>query len=272
MEAISGSQVFTLAIICAIIGGLIGRSKGVAVDGICWGMLLGPIGIIIILFSRGNRQQPYPFCRELIHREASACPRCQQVLTQDPRPQEALTGLRNPQLENAGKLAACALILFIAAAGANSLHNDALKSRTINAPFPTWTESSSASTSSKSTKGPATQDATDAAELDRIKEKLKRDYPDDYMTQSGVYDMQVEALKYMKTVPASRIKEKLVRDYPHDYVTQKGVYEMQVEAKEYMDSLPDSKLKAKMQRDYPNDYVTQKGVYDMELEAKRKMN
>jgi len=58
---------------------------------------------------------------------------------------------------------------------------------------------------------------------------------------------------------------------PHDYVTQKGVFDMQIEAKEYMDSLPPSKLKTKMERDYPNDYVTQKGVYDMQIEARERM-
>ena len=69
---------------------------------------------------------------------------------------------------------------------------------------------------------------------DLIRRKLARDYPDDYVTQKGVYDMQVEAFDYMKRVPPSRVKSKVQRDYPNDFVTQKGVYDMQIEAKEQM--------------------------------------
>ena len=68
-----------------------------------------------------------------------------------------------------------------------------------------------------------------------VREKLKRDYPDDYITQKCVYDMQVEAYEYMKTLPSSKIKSKVQRDYPHDYVTQKGVYDMQIEARSAME-------------------------------------
>ncbi len=68
-----------------------------------------------------------------------------------------------------------------------------------------------------------------------IRRKLTRDYPDDYVTQKGVYEMQLEAFGYMKTLPASRIKSKVQRDYPNDFVTQKGVYDMQIEAREQME-------------------------------------
>ncbi len=67
-----------------------------------------------------------------------------------------------------------------------------------------------------------------------IREKLKRDYPDDYVTQKGVYDMQREAFDFMESLPPSRIKSKVQRDYPNDFVTQKGVYEMQIESKKAM--------------------------------------
>lgn len=68
-----------------------------------------------------------------------------------------------------------------------------------------------------------------------IREKLRRDYPDDYITQKGVYDMQRESYEFMRNLPDSKIKSKVRRDYPNDFVTQKGVYEMQVEAKSAMD-------------------------------------
>lgn len=74
----------------------------------------------------------------------------------------------------------------------------------------------------------------DDAVYAKIKEKMKRDYPNDFLSQKGVYDMNVEAYKYMKTVKDIAMKKKTVRDYPNDYVSQKGVYDMQVEAKEQM--------------------------------------
>ncbi|HKV41663.1 MAG TPA: hypothetical protein VJX67_20840 [Blastocatellia bacterium] len=126
--------------------------------------------------------------------------------------------------------------------------------------------------SSVASKPPEEQPDADTLELAKVKEKVQRDYPDDYVTQSGVYDMQLDAFRYMKSIQPSKLKEKVERDYPHDYVTQKGVYNMQIEAQEYMDSLPPSRLKQRIQRDYPNDFVTQKGVYDMQIDAGRGLN
>ncbi len=67
-----------------------------------------------------------------------------------------------------------------------------------------------------------------------IKAKVQHDYPNDYITQKGVYDMAVQAYQFMKTVPNDEVKAKVVSDYPDDYVTQKGVYEMAVQAKHDM--------------------------------------
>ena len=67
-----------------------------------------------------------------------------------------------------------------------------------------------------------------------IKSKMRRDYPDDYVSQKGVYDMQVDAYQYMKALPYDEIKAKMIHDYPDDYISQKGVYEMQVKAKSDM--------------------------------------
>ena len=67
-----------------------------------------------------------------------------------------------------------------------------------------------------------------------IKAKVQHDYPNDYITQKGVYDMAVEAYQFMKTVPDDEIKAKVVNDYPDDYITQKGVYEMAAKAKQDM--------------------------------------
>lgn len=67
-----------------------------------------------------------------------------------------------------------------------------------------------------------------------IKAKVQHDYPNDYITQKGVYDMAVDAYHFMKTVPNDEMKAKVENDYPNDYVTQKGVYEMAAQAKHDM--------------------------------------
>lgn len=67
------------------------------------------------------------------------------------------------------------------------------------------------------------------------------------------------------------IKAKVQHDYPNDYITQKGVYDMAVQAYEFMKTVPNDEMKAKVENDYPNDYITQKGVYEMAAQAKHDM-
>jgi hypothetical protein len=111
----------------------------------------------------------------------------------------------------------------------------------------------------------------DLAIYNKLAERVRRDYPDDYSTQRFVYNQQVEAYRYMQTVPASSLKSKVERDFLYDYTTQKFVYHQQTDAKEYMECLPDSKLKRNLQRQFPNDYTTQQFVYNQQLDAKQAM-
>lgn len=71
--------------------------------------------------------------------------------------------------------------------------------------------------------------------LDQIRAKAQQDFPDDYVMQKFVYDEQLKAYKYMKSLPASSIKSKAESDFPDDYVMQKFVYEEQTKAKQEMD-------------------------------------
>ena len=66
-------------IICGVIAAAIGAKKGETASGFIIGILLGPLGIIIALLSKGNRRG-CPHCRELVHREATVCPHCQRDL------------------------------------------------------------------------------------------------------------------------------------------------------------------------------------------------
>ena len=79
---------------------------------------------------------------------------------------------------------------------------------------------------------------TDLDAYARIKAKAAQDWPDDYSEQKFVYDEQVAAYEYMKTIPDSSLKEKVVSDWPDDYTEQKFVYDENMKAKASLDSSP----------------------------------
>jgi predicted amidophosphoribosyltransferase len=62
-----------------IIAAAIGAKKGEGCLSLILGLLLGPIGILIVLLSKGNRQT-CPYCRELVHKDAAICRHCGKSL------------------------------------------------------------------------------------------------------------------------------------------------------------------------------------------------
>ena len=66
---------FISMILCGIICSLIGSKKGEGVSGFIVGCLLGPLGIIIALFTKGNRIK-CSSCKELINQDVTKCPKC----------------------------------------------------------------------------------------------------------------------------------------------------------------------------------------------------
>ena len=67
-------------LICIIVASSIGSKKGEGLGGFLFGVLLGPIGVILALLSSGNRK-PCKFCKELMHKDAVVCPHCQKELS-----------------------------------------------------------------------------------------------------------------------------------------------------------------------------------------------
>lgn len=68
--------------------------------------------------------------------------------------------------------------------------------------------------------------------IEKLKEKAKRDWPNDYTTQEYWINEQIKAYEYMLTIEKNSIKSKAQRDWPLDYSTQKFWYNEQIEARE----------------------------------------
>jgi hypothetical protein len=60
---------------CAIVGALIGAAKGRAGAGAAWGLLLGPIGCLVIAVAPDARAK-CPACKSALNPGASECHRC----------------------------------------------------------------------------------------------------------------------------------------------------------------------------------------------------
>ncbi len=69
-------------VMCAIIAAGIGSNKGMAGSGFLLGLIFGPIGIIIVLVSSGDKRV-CPYCKEMVHKDAVRCPKCQKDLGQE---------------------------------------------------------------------------------------------------------------------------------------------------------------------------------------------
>jgi len=69
-----------LWLLCGIISGIIGVQKGEGVAGFLSGLVYGPYGIIITVFTKITKRR-CPRCKKLIHKKAVVCPYCgQEVL------------------------------------------------------------------------------------------------------------------------------------------------------------------------------------------------
>ena len=63
-------------LMCGIVAAMIGSKKGEGCLSFIVGVFLGPFGILIAIFSKGDRMS-CPFCKELINKNAIVCPHCQ---------------------------------------------------------------------------------------------------------------------------------------------------------------------------------------------------
>ncbi|WP_418904595.1 Branched-chain amino acid permease [Bacillus cereus] len=72
--------------------------------------------------------------------------------------------------------------------------------------------------------------------MNKVKEKAKKDFQDDYSTQNYVANKQSKAFDYLNNIEIKSQEElniinKALRDFPTDFSTAKYVYERQMKAK-----------------------------------------
>ena len=73
-------EIALIWLVCAAISASIGAKKGEGISGFFIGLFFGPLGILIALFSKGNRIA-CGSCKELINKDASKCPKCTAQVT-----------------------------------------------------------------------------------------------------------------------------------------------------------------------------------------------
>jgi predicted RNA-binding Zn-ribbon protein involved in translation (DUF1610 family) len=83
-QEIDFGGLFCIAVVSGIylgfIGAIIGYFKGRAGPGCLWGIVLGPIGCLIIA-SYGDIRPRCPACRKIVDGEAQLCPYCRSDLS-----------------------------------------------------------------------------------------------------------------------------------------------------------------------------------------------
>jgi len=60
-----------------IIGGLIGAKNNSIAAGVVLGLLLGPLGVLLMVMTLNNKRRECPYCYEVINNKALKCPHCQ---------------------------------------------------------------------------------------------------------------------------------------------------------------------------------------------------
>ena len=67
-------------VVCIIIATILGSRKGMGVSSFFFGLILGPLGVILVLLSKGKRIA-CPFCGKLIYMTSTVCTHCEKEIT-----------------------------------------------------------------------------------------------------------------------------------------------------------------------------------------------
>jgi hypothetical protein len=94
-------------LIFGIVSAWIGAKKGQGGTTFVIGVLLGPLGLLVAVLSKGNRRK-CPLCRELMHRDATVCPHCRNEIQPDTDPMQTCSHCGEIYRRLPGRPAICA--------------------------------------------------------------------------------------------------------------------------------------------------------------------
>jgi len=162
-----------------------------------------------------------PDCKETVSSDAVSCPKCGREI----------------KYWTTGRILIAIIILIFGVGGIQMFCIGYERSRQSDIMIDS---SSDTPTRSYSMQTPVPQptenfSVDDIKSFDRIRAKAERDYPNDYTVQKYTVETEIEAYKYMKTVPESKLKTRVQRDYPNDFTVQKYIYNADMDAKEELD-------------------------------------
>ncbi|MGH2663741.1 MAG: hypothetical protein ACRDH8_13260 [Actinomycetota bacterium] len=85
-----GLLLFVDALVFSVAAALVRQGRGgYFLSGFLWGLLLGPIGLLVVAIVKppayrpGHMRRECPHCRESIKLEATVCPHCQREIEGD---------------------------------------------------------------------------------------------------------------------------------------------------------------------------------------------
>lgn len=90
-------------------------------------------------------------------------------------------------------------------------------------------------------------------------------------SNSESYQAQSTLIDSKKQEIINKLKERARRDWPNDYTTQEYWVNQEIEDYEYMLSIEDNPIKRQAERDWPLDFTTQKYWYNEQIEARERM-
>lgn len=61
---------------CGLIASIVGAKKGEGVIGFIVGFVFGPIGLLLVIASKGKDGWRCRFCKEGVHKDATVCKHC----------------------------------------------------------------------------------------------------------------------------------------------------------------------------------------------------
>ena len=68
-----------LLVICGVIASVLGLRKKMGISGFFYGLILGPLGVILVFISKGKRVA-CPFCKKLNYITSTVCIHCDKEI------------------------------------------------------------------------------------------------------------------------------------------------------------------------------------------------